>query len=195
MIDIKEIGFLAKLASKEISVATSVIKNEVLKIAADEIIRNTDEILKANYDDLLEGKKKDGGLGKRFLRQFTITPSADDFAGLTYAFRGTGEQGNRHAKWIEDNLIKPYNKAELELMSAKITVADDFAELRKQFPSLKTTRNKLGVLQNPLHAGIGVGPYTKSQGIRVYMWNKQGMEIPGMSKRDINALVLSLIHI
>jgi hypothetical protein len=36
---------------------------------------------------------------------------------------------------------------------------------------------------------IGVGPYTKSQGIRVYMWNKQGMEIPGMSKRDIDALV------
>ena len=59
MIDIKEIGFLAKVASKEISVATSVIKNEVLKIAADEIIRNTDGILKANYDDLLEGKKKD----------------------------------------------------------------------------------------------------------------------------------------
>ena len=59
MIDIKEIGFLAKVASKEISVATSAIKNEALKIAADEIIRNTDEILKANYDDLLEGKKKD----------------------------------------------------------------------------------------------------------------------------------------
>ena len=59
MIDIKEIGFLAKVASKEISVATAEIKNEVLKIAADEIIRNTDEILKANYDDLLEGKKKD----------------------------------------------------------------------------------------------------------------------------------------
>ena len=59
MIDIKEIGFLAKVASKEISVATSAIKNEALKIAADEIIRKTDEILKANHDDLLEGRKKD----------------------------------------------------------------------------------------------------------------------------------------
>ena len=39
--------------------ASSAIKNEALKIAADEIIRNTDGILKANYDDLLEGKKKD----------------------------------------------------------------------------------------------------------------------------------------
>ena len=59
MIDIKEVGFLARVASKEIGVATSAIKNEVLKIAADEIIRKTDEILKANHDDLLEGKKKD----------------------------------------------------------------------------------------------------------------------------------------
>ena len=59
MIDIKEIGFLAKAASKEIGVASPAIKNEALKIAADEIIRKTDEILKANHDDLLEGKEKD----------------------------------------------------------------------------------------------------------------------------------------
>jgi len=144
------------------------------------------------YSDVrarLEGKKKDGGLFKRFLRQFTITPSADDFAGLTYAFRGTGEQGNRHAKWIEDNLIKPYDKAELELMSAKIAVANDFAALKKQFPSLKTKRNMFGIKRNPLLEQTGIGPFTKSQAVRVYMWNKQGMEIPGMSKRDIADLV------
>ena len=29
--------------------------------------------------------------------------SAEDFAGLTYALRGKGEQGNRHAKFIQDN--------------------------------------------------------------------------------------------
>jgi len=58
MIDIKKIGFLAKAASKEISVASSAIKNEALGIAADEIIRKTDEILKANSEDLIEGKKK-----------------------------------------------------------------------------------------------------------------------------------------
>jgi len=144
------------------------------------------------YSDVrarLKGKKKDGGLFKRFLRQFTITPSADDFAGLTYAFRGTGEQGNRHAKWIEDNLIKPYDKAELELMSAKKAVANDFAALKKQFPNLRTKRNSFGISRNPLLAQIGVGPFTKSQAVRVYMWNKQGMDIPGMSKRDIADLV------
>jgi len=74
-------------------------------------------------------------------------------------------------------------------MTAKITLANDFAALKKQFPSLKTRRNMVGIKRNPLLDQIGVGPYTKSQAVRVYMWAKQGMDIEGMSKRDVNALV------
>ena len=58
MINIKEIGFLAKVASKLISVASSESKNQALKIAANEIIVNTEEILSANHVDLFEAKKK-----------------------------------------------------------------------------------------------------------------------------------------
>ncbi len=132
----------------------------------------------------LEGQQKDKGAFKRFIKQFTITPSAEDFMGLMYAFMGKGAQGNAHAKFIKENLMDPYNKAEQELISAQVSVANDFAELKKQFPNLRSKRGK-----NPLLEEIGVGPYSKSQAIRVYMWNKQGMDIPGMSQRDINALV------
>ena len=132
----------------------------------------------------LEGQQKDKGAFKRFIKQFTITPSAEDFMGLMYAFMGKGAQGNAHAKFIKENLMDPYNKAEQELISAQVSVANDFAELKKQFPNLKSKRGK-----NPLLEEIGVGPYTKSQAIRVYMWNKQGMDIPGMSQRDVNDLV------
>ena len=132
----------------------------------------------------LEGQQKDKGAFKRFIKQFTITPSAEDFMGLMYAFMGKGAQGNAHAKFIKENLMDPYNKAEQELISAQVSVANDFSELKKQFPNLRSKRGK-----NPLLEEIGVGPYTKSQAIRVYMWNKQGMDIPGMSQRDINALV------
>ena len=135
----------------------------------------------------LEGKQKDKGIFKRFINQFTITPSADDFMGLMYAFMGKGKQGNKHAQFIKENLMDPYNKAEQELLSAKVTVANDFAALKNAFPTLKSKNGK-----NPLMQEIGVGPYTKSQAIRVYMWNKQGMEIPGMSKRDIDALVAAV---
>ena len=142
------------------------------------------------YSDVrarLEGKKKDGGIFKRIGRQFTITPSADDFAGLTYAFRGKGEEGNRHTEWIEENLLRPYNRAELALLSAKVSVANDFAALTAKFPSLKRTWKK--PFTNPLLQPIGEGIYTKEQAVRVYLWNKQGMDIPGMSKRDVADLV------
>ena len=134
----------------------------------------------------LEGKKKDGGIFKRIGRQFTITSSAEDFEGLTYALRGKGEQGNRHAKFIQDNLIDPYNKAELELLTAKVNVGRDFATLRKKFPSLRGSKVSLS---NPLLKEIDGGPFNKEQAVRVYLWNKQGMEIPDMAKRDVNRLV------
>jgi hypothetical protein len=135
----------------------------------------------------LAGRAKDKGFFKWFGKQLTITPSAEDFMGLMYDIIGKGKQGNRHAQFISDNLIKPYNKAEQEILSAKVTVANDFAALKKAFPSLKTKRGK-----NPLMQEIGVGPYTKSNAIRVYMWDKQGMEIPGLSQRDQAALVAAV---
>ena len=30
--------------------------------------------------------------------------------------------------------------------------------------------------------------FTYDQAIRVYLWNKAGFEVPGLSKRDLNAL-------
>ena len=134
----------------------------------------------------LEGAQKDAGLFKRFLRQFQITASAEDFLGLTYAFLGKGEQGSRNMRWIYDNLYGLYSKAEQELLSARVSVSNDFAALRAKFPSLK---GKKFSFKNPLLQSIGVGPYNKSQAVRVYLWNKQGMEIPGMSKTDIKRLV------
>ena len=134
----------------------------------------------------LEGKKKDGGFIKRFARQFTITPSADDFLGLMYAIVGKGEQGNKHLKFIKDNLVDVYNRAERQLLSAKVSVARDFAALRKKFPSLKGSKLSF---RNPLLREIDGGPFNKEQAVRVYIWNKQGMEIPDMAKRDINKLV------
>ena len=47
-----------------------------------------------------------------------------------------GAQGNAHAKFIKENLMDPYNKAEQDLISAQVSVANDFAELKKQFPEL-----------------------------------------------------------
>ena len=135
----------------------------------------------------LEGRLKDRGLWKTVRRTMTITPSADDFLGLMYSFAGRGEKGSQHLEWIHENLMIPYNKAELEILSAKVAAARDFNALIEKFPSLRRT-NKLE-FSNPLSKEIGVGPFTKSHAVRVYIWTKQGMEIPGLSKADAAKLV------
>ena len=137
----------------------------------------------------LEGAKKDKGLLNWLGNQITLTASAEDFMGLMYDLIGKGKEGSRHKAWILDNIINPYNRAEKALLSAKVTVANDFAALQAKFPSLK--RKKFSI-KNPLLESIGVGPYTKSQAMRVYMWAKQDMEIPGLSQRDQNALVAAV---
>ena len=156
--------------------------NELIEDAAD--IDANEEV--SDVRAKLEGKRKDKGFLKRILRQFTITASADDFLGLAYSLFGKGDKGTRQQKWFIENFIKPYNKAEQALITAKMNMAADFNALKKAFPSLKS---KKGGLINPLTQDIGVGPYNKSQAVRVYLWNKQGMDIPGISQADVDALV------
>ena len=138
----------------------------------------------------LEGKKRDKGFLKRILRQFQITSSADDFLGLGYKLFGFGEKGTKQQQWFIDNFIKPYDKAEQALISAKVTVSSDFATLKKAFPKLENYG--LGKMKNPLNDQIGHKYYTIGQAIRVYLWNKQGMEIPGISDADVEALVTAV---
>ncbi len=111
--------------------------------------------------------------------EFFIPPSAEDFAGLLYKMLPKGEKGNLAKKWFKDNLFDPFNKAEQELISAKISVAQDFQSLRKNIDNIPKNLNK----------PVGVGDFTHSQALRVYIWNMQGMDIPGLSQRDLNKLV------
>ena len=111
--------------------------------------------------------------------EFFIPPSAEDFSGLLYKILPKGEKGNLAKKWLKDNLFDPFNEAEQQIISAKISVAKDFQALRKNIDNIPKNLNKQ----------VGVGNFTYSQALRVYIWNMQGMEIPGLSTRDLNRLV------
>ena len=159
----------------------------------NELIEDASGILSdqevTDVEAALEGRKKDKGFFKRLLRQFTITASADDFLGLGYKLFGFGEKGTRQQKWFIETLIKPYDKAEQALISAKMAVAKDFAALKAKFPTLKSSRFSF---KSPLLQDVGYKSFNKSQAVRVYLWNKQGMEIPGMSRTDIDGLVAAV---
>ena len=117
------------------------------------------------------------GAGKGKFTFFT-TPSAEDFLGLVYKFIGKGKVGDAQLQFFQDNLIDPYNRAEQAVTRAKITAANDFKALKS---GLKT-------LPKSLSKQTGIGGFTFGQAARVAVWTRQGMEVPGLSKRDAKEL-------
>jgi len=109
---------------------------------------------------------------------FFTTPSAEDFVGLIYKFLGKGKVGDAQFQFFQDNLIDPYNRAEQAVTRAKITAANDF----------KALKNSLKTLPKSLSKQTGIGGFTFGQASRVAAWTRQGMEVPGLSKRDAKEL-------
>ena len=106
------------------------------------------------------------------------TPGAEDFAGLvTYAFAGKGKQGEMHKKFFEENLQKPFNRAYNDIHSRKQNISNDYKALRKAMPEVRSRLNE-----------TVDGVYTIDNAIRVHLWDKAGMEIPGLSKTDLKTL-------
>ena len=125
---------------------------------------------------LIKGKLR--GKGKGRFRYF-IPPSHEDFLGLLYNFMGSGKQGNLDRDFLEKALLKPLNKGYTELNAAKQAVSNDYKNLIKKFPD---TRKKLT-------KKIPDSDFTYGDAVRVYLWDKAGFEIPGMSKKDQAELV------
>ena len=104
-----------------------------------------------------------------------VSPSAEDFRGLTqYKFAGKGKQGEADQKFFEEALMDPYFKGVAAVEAARETIKNDTKALFKIFKPVKKKLNKLV-------PGID---FTYDGAIRVYLWNKAGIEIPGLTKRD-----------
>ena len=130
-----------------------------------------------NYKTYSEARAKVEGK-KNNKTSFFIPPSAEDFTGLLYRMLGKGKVGDVQFQFFKDNLLDPYNRAEIAVTQAKISAANDFKALKK---NLKTLPKKLS-------KQTGVGKFSFGQAVRVAIWTRQGMKIPGLSKTDANKL-------
>ena len=125
-----------------------------------------------------DAKARKRGEGKGRFR-FFIPPSHEDFIGLLYNFIGKGEKGNKHRDFFEKALIKPLNRAYTELNAAKQSIANDYRNLIKQMPDIRKKLTKK----------IPGSDFTYEDATRVYLWDKAGFEIPGLSKTDKKELL------
>ena len=120
-------------------------------------------------------------LGKNKGRFKIWMPSSlEDFRGLTeYTFAGKGRQGDADQKFFQDALITPYWRGINEMDQVKQSLKNGFAALNKKFkPVLKKLGKKIPGMV-----------HTHDQALRVYLWNKAGYEIPGLTRKQERELV------
>ena len=110
--------------------------------------------------------------------QFFIPPSAEDFTGLLYSTLAKGKLGDAQMAWYKKNLLDPYGKAMNELSSSRIAMMNDYKQLKKE----------LKIVPKDLRKKVPGEPFTREQAVRVYIWGKQGMTVPGISETDMQEL-------
>tara|TARA_R110002012_G_scaffold33347_1_gene97769 strand:+ start:6694 stop:17301 length:10608 start_codon:yes stop_codon:yes gene_type:complete len=157
----------------------------------DNILNEGAEDLDLDFNIILEQTKgveaeKEFSAAKARIRgskknkfKFFIPPSAEDFAGLCYSFFGKGKKGEIHHKFFKDNLFDPYSRGIRALNLTKQTVASELTSLKKAFPDVRRI----------LKRTIPKSDYSYEQAARVYLWNKNGYDIPGLTKTDKNKLI------
>ena len=117
-------------------------------------------------------------IGKRKNSFHLIPPSAEDFAGLLYRMLGKGKAGDSQFMWFKEKLLDPIARTARAVDRMQVGVSTDYKALKKMFPKIPKT------LQEEAIEG-----YSYSDAVRVYIWNKQGLEVPGLSKKDSNELM------
>ena len=155
----------------------------VYKDRYDKLDKEMNDILEAKTGIAAEkeyskAKAEVVGAGKgRF--KFFIPPSADDFVGLLYSTLAKGKLGDNQMAWYKKNLLDPYARAMNNISSERVALAADYKALKKQ----------LGIVPKNLRKKIKGEGFTKEQAVRMYIWNKQDMNIPGLSKTDLEDMV------
>ena len=124
-------------------------------------------------------KVKAEKLGSKKNKLKMIPFSHQDFMGLMYPLLGKGKEGNAQIEWMNENFNRPFARAELSISSDRIQLTSRFRDLKKRLKG-KIPKN----LRKEAIEG-----FTYSDVTRVHIWNKQGMEIPGISKGDLKAIL------
>ena len=117
-----------------------------------------------------------------------IPPSAEDFLGLLYQTLNKGKQGDAQLKFYEDNLLKPYAKANSALRTARVRSIREFDAIKKKLKIVPKDLKRSFKFEDE-NGNMKDSLFTKEQAIRVYIWNSQGIEMPNLSQVDLAVMV------
>ncbi len=110
--------------------------------------------------------------------RFFVPPSHEDFLGLLYNFIGKGKEGNKHRGFFDKFLIRPLNRAYIELNSSKQVISNDYQALLKAYPEIRKQLTKK----------VPGTDFTYNDAVRLYLWDKFEMNIPDIDANEITEL-------
>ena len=183
-LDIKSKVVQAKLKDSNRIVKTNndAMKSKVVKDVDPETGKDAKDI-NVEFNEMI-GRTTDIDPNKRYHRaeaivegrvkgkfDFFIPPSAEDFKGLMYKLLGTGKQGDADLKWIKDKLLTPFAKGIRDWNAFKQRMVNEYRALKKKLPDAVKLLKEVVPNTN----------FNNDAAIRVYLWNKNGIDIPGLS--------------
>ena len=128
------------------------------------------------------GKIKGKVRGKKVkgIMNFFIPHSAEDFQGLMYSLLPKGKEGDIAMEWMRQNLFRPYSQAMENISNERAAIMNDFKALKIKLSNVpKALKEKINKESD----------FTNQDAIRVFIWARQGMEIPGLSTKDQKQLI------
>ncbi len=150
---------------------TKTLSEEFNKILEDKTGISADKV----YSD---AKASVAGRNKgRF--KFFIPPSAEDFVGLLYATLSKKKLGDKQMEFYKRTLLDPYARAMSNIAKERIALTSAYKAIVKN----------LKVVPKNLRKEIPGEGFTREQAVRVYMWDKDGIAVPGISDEDLKMLV------
>ena len=181
--------YFADDAYQNVKAVRDVMEVVDVKSKVQQAVINSSKSLNSDFNKILENKS---GIGKEKTYskakakvvgsrvggfKFFIPYSAEDFQGLIYKTLAKGKLGEQQMAWYKKNLLDPFARGMENLSKARLQLMQDFNALKKQLnvPANLRKTNESG--------------FTNEQAVRVYLWNKTGQTVPGLSQADLKELV------
>ena len=183
--DIQNIVVIDKSVVKESSLASLDLNKTFNKIIEGKTGIKADDVYSKS-----RGSKAGKGKGRFDI----IPPSAEDFVGLLYKTLGKGKEGDAQMDFYKKHLIDPFARGDEAITNERNALMRDFKQVKKEIVESIGGTNWKGVspLTKKLKNKIGDQDYTGEDAVRMYIWRKQGMEIPEIDKAEVDAAISSL---
>ena len=124
-----------------------------------------------NVEARATGKGKDA-----WIKNLWLPPQDQDYFGLLWMIANArGKKGDQQMQWLKENLFDPYNEGQLALRSARTSTYKNWTALMNKYPGMKIKLAK----KIP-----GNESFTYDDAVRVYLWNKGRMNIPGLNLKN-----------